>query len=251
MPVSAAACEGLADGPQGVVTSVTDGDTALLDNGLVVRLTGIQAPLLPRGNDDFAAWPKAVEAKAALEQLVLGKAVRVRHGGERLDRHGRTLGQLFLAAEPETWVQQEMLRLGLARVYTFPDNRACAADLLAAEGRARLNRLGIWADPYYAVRRAERVQDLIGRSGRYELVEGRVLLADAAPGRVYLNFGRIFKEDFTAVIDKTALGLFDSDGLDPLKFEGALLRIRGWLDVHDGPRVEVTHPEQIEVLATR
>ena len=33
------------------------------------------------------------------------------------------------------------------------------------------------------------------------------------------------------------------------RLEGALVRIRGWVDDRDGPRIEVTHPEQIEVLA--
>ncbi len=251
MPLAALACEGLVNGPQGVVTSVTDGDTVILDNGLVVRLVGIQAPKLPRGSDDFAAWPRSDAARAALEALVGGKQVRLRHGGERLDRHGRSLGQLFVVGEPELWVQRQMVADGYARAYSFPDNRSCMADLLSAEGRARLNRLGIWGDPYYAVRRADRPSELSGRSGHYELVEGRVLAAEQAGGRVYLNFGRTWKTDFTVVIDKTALGRFGKDGLDPLKLADALVRVRGWVDDYDGPRIEVTHPEQIEILATR
>lgn len=251
MPLTALSCEGLVDGPQGTVTSVTDGDTVILDTGLVVRLIGIQAPKLPRGNDGFEPWPKSNEAKAALETLVAGKKVRLRYGGERLDRHGRSLGQLFVQAEPELWVQGRLVADGFARVYSFPDNRSCIADLLSAEGRARLNRLGIWADPYYSVRRADRPGELTGRSGQYELVEGRVLAAEQAGGRVYLNFGRTWKTDFTVVIDKTALGRFSKDGLDPLKLADALVRVRGWVDTHDGPRIEVTHPDQIEVLATR
>lgn len=251
MPLTAVSCEGLVDGPQGTVTSVTDGDTVILDTGLVVRLIGIQAPKLPRGNDAFEPWPLAGEARAALEALVVGKKVRLRHGGARLDRHGRNLGQLFVLGEPETWVQRQLVADGLARVYSFPDNRSCIADLTAAEGRARLYRLGIWADPYYAVRRADKPGELAGRAGYYELVEGRVLAAEQAGGRVYLNFGRTWKTDFTVVIDKAALGRFSKDGLDPLRLADALVRVRGWVDAHDGPRIEVTHPEQIEVLASR
>lgn len=251
MPLTALSCDGLVDGPRGTVASVTDGDTLILDNGLVVRLIGIEAPKLPRGNDTFAAWPKSGEAKAALETLVAGKQVRLRYGGERLDRHGRSLGQLFVLGEPETWVQGKLVADGFARVYSFPDNRSCVAELMQAEGRARLNRLGIWADPYYAVRRADKLGELTGRSGHYELVEGRVLAAEQAGGRVYLNFGRTWKTDFTVVIDKTALGRFSKDRFDPLKLADALVRVRGWVDTHDGPRIEVTHPEQIEVLATR
>ena len=79
-------------------------------------------------------------------------------------------------------------------------------------------------------------------------MEGRVLLADEAQGRVYLNFGRSWKDDVTAVIDRGALKLFSASGLDPLKLQGALVRIRGWVDDLDGPRIEITHPGQIEVL---
>jgi hypothetical protein len=82
-------------------------------------------------------------------------------------------------------------------------------------------------------------------------VEGRVLVAGKASGRVYLNFGRNWKDDFTAVIGERALPLFAESGLDPLALGGAFIRVRGWVDDKDGPRIEVTHPEQIEVLATQ
>lgn len=248
LPVGLAACEGLVDGPRGTVASVSDGDTLVLDSGLVVRLVGTQAPKLPLGREGFSAWPKADEARAALEALVLGKPVILRHGGERVDRHGRMLGQLFTTGDTEGWVQGAMVAGGWARVYSFPDNRACLTQLLAAETQARLMKLGIWSDPYYLVRRADRPAELAGRLGQYELIEGRVLLADEAQGRVYLNFGRSWKDDVTAVIDRAGLKLFSASGLDPLRLEGALVRIRGWVDDLDGPRIEVTHPEQIEVL---
>ena len=63
---AAPACEGLRDGPKGTVTEIVDGDTLLLDTGLVVRLIGIQAPKLALGRDGYDDWPKGNEAKAAL-----------------------------------------------------------------------------------------------------------------------------------------------------------------------------------------
>lgn len=249
--MSVAACEGLRDGPTGVVVNITDGDTVLLDNGLVVRLVGIQAPKLPLGREGFETWPLAKEAKSALSALVAGKTVRVRQGGESVDRHGRILGQMFVLGEEEIWVQQQMVRDGMARVYSFADNRACVAELLQAEGRARLNKTGLWSDPFYAVRRADRPQALAGLAGHYELIEGRVLVADDVRGRVYLNFGRSFADDFTIVIEKPGLALFAAEGIDPVRLGGALVRVRGWVEVRDGPRIEVTHPEQIEVLAVQ
>ncbi|MDP1732304.1 MAG: thermonuclease family protein [Devosia sp.] len=230
---------------------VTDGDTIVLDSGLVVRLIGMQAPKLPLGRDGFEPWPMAEDARFALEALVLGKGVHLAYGGEQSDRHGRALGHLYLADAPAIWVQEAIVGQGLARVYPFPDNRACLLELMAAEGKARAMKLGIWSDPFYTVRRADQPEVLAGRSGHYELVEGRVLKSGKAGGRVFLNFGRYWKEDFTVVIDARALRLFGDSGLDPLVLEGALVRVRGWVDDRDGPRIEVTHPEQIEVLATR
>ena len=134
--------------------------------------------------------------------------------------------------------------------YAYAEVRGHVAETVGGdEARARAERLGIWADPYYSVLAADRPAELIGRAGRYELVEGRVLLADHSGSRVYLNFGRFWKEDFTVVIEAPALRLFNQDGLDPLTLDGALVRVRGWVDDRDGPRIEVTHPEQIEVLA--
>ena len=248
---AALACEGLRMVPGGVVTQVTDGDTVVLDSGLVVRMIGTQAPKLPLGREGFATWPLAPEAKAALEAIALGRSVTLGYGGEEVDRYERALAQVFVesgAAEP-VWAQAQMVRNGLARVYSFPDNRQCLAQLYAAEAQARVERLGIWANPYYSVRAADRPDELLQRAGQYELVEGRVLLADRSGSRVYLNFGRHWKEDFTVVIEAAALKLFSGAGLDPLTLDGALVRVRGWVDNRDGPRIEVTHPEQIEVLA--
>lgn len=243
------ACEGLRDGPRGTVTQIVDGDTLLLDTGLVVRLIGIQAPKLALGRDGLADWPGGDAAKAALGVLALKRQVLLRYGGEAIDRHGRTLAQVYVLGAEPVWVQQAMLARGAARVYSFPDNRACLAELFAAERAARAAGLGIWADSDYRVRRADRPADLLPLAGHYELVEGRILRAERVGAQVFINFGRYFKEDFTAVIDARALRLFAAEGRDPLQLGGALVRVRGWIDDHDGPRVAVTHPEQIEVLA--
>lgn len=244
----AVACDGLRMAEGGRVVQVT----VVLDSGLVVRLIGTQAPKLPLGREGYATWPLAQDAKTELEHLALNRVARLGYGGETVDRHGRALAHLFVETDQgEVWAQLHMIEHGLARVYSFPDNRKCLDQLFAGEARARVARLGIWADHYYSVRAADRPDDLISHVGQYELVEGRVLLADQNGGRIYLNFGRIWKEDFTAVIEAPALRIFAEAGIDPLALEGALVRIRGWVDDRDGPRIEITHPEQIEVLSTR
>lgn len=248
-PALAQFCDALTPGPTGTVVSISDGDTFDLDTGLTVRLVGIQAPKLPLGRPDFETWPLGDEARAKISGLTLGETVTLFYGGESRDRHGRALAHVVVEGEEgPVWVQGEMLRSGLARVYSFPDNRACLAELYAAERVGRADRRGIWRDPFYAIRDGASPQPLLERIGQYELVEGRVLNADLVGGRAYLNFGRYWKEDFTVVIEGAGLRLFEREGFDILGLENRIIRVRGWIDSHDGPRVLVTHPEQIEIL---
>jgi len=252
MVMSAAkACEGLQPGPKGIVIEVVDGDTVVLDSDVRVRLIGIQAPKLALGREGFEPWPLASAAKLELEQLALGKNVEIRYGGAQTDRYGRILGHMFIGEE-QIWAQGAMLREGLARVYSFPDNRFCLNELYKIEAQARVDRVGIWdGEAFYTVRDGARPNQILERLDNYEIVEGRVINADRVGSRVYLNFGEYWKEDFTIVIERSGLRRFENDQIDPLMFEDALVRVRGWVEQRDGPRIEVTHPEQIELLARR
>jgi micrococcal nuclease len=248
-PAFSQACDDLQPGPSGRVVAVSDGDTIDLDTGLTVRLVGIQAPKLPLGREGFEAWPLGEEAKALIGELTLGETVTLFYGGESRDRHGRGLAHVLVAGEQPVWVQQEMLRAGLARVYSFPDNRSCLDQLLAAEAQGRADRRGIWRDPFYAIRDASRPDQMLDREGGYELVEGRVVNADRVGDRVFLNFGRNWDQDFTVVVESSGVRVFEKAGIDPMSLDNAVIRVRGWIEILDGPRMAVTHPEQIEVLA--
>jgi endonuclease YncB( thermonuclease family) len=232
-----------------VVAEVVDGDTVILDAAVEgsreVRLVGIQAPKLALGRPDFPEWPLAPEAKRALEGLLLGKRVALRFGGQRRDRHGRLLAHL--TGEGGLWAQGEMLRLGLARVYSFPDNRALAAEMHALEREARAARRGIWSHPYYAIVAPERTHRHLGT---FQLVEGRVVDAAAAKGTVFLNFGPDWRTDFTVSISREAMKLFREAGIDPLALKGQRVRVRGWIERRNGPLIPASHPEQIEVLGS-
>jgi hypothetical protein len=141
-----------------------------------------------------------------------------------------------------------MVGAGMARVEITPKNRRCLAELLPVEARARANRLGIWADPYYSVRDAAEPATLDGRVGHYELIEGEIVGTGEARGRDYLDFGQVWKNDLTATIEGKARTLFAAAGIDPLTLKGKRVRIRGWLQSRDGPLIELSAPEQIEVL---
>jgi endonuclease YncB( thermonuclease family) len=225
------------------VVSVIDGDTLRLEDGRELRLVGIQAPKLPLGRPDFPTWPLAEEAKTALEGLTQGRSLELFAGGATIDRHGRMLAQL--ARDDGLWIQAALVQAGLARVYSFADNRALVPELLAYERDARSAARGIWADPFYRLRDPTELGQAIDS---FQLVEGRVVTAAKPRSRLYLNFGADWKTDFTVAIDAQALRLFKAAGLDPMTWEGRRLRVRGWIKSFNGPLIDVTHPEQIEVL---
>ena len=236
--------DGLArDGAPGVVVEIVDGDTVKLRDGREVRLVGLQAPKLPLGRRGFKTWPLAGEAKQALSRLTLQQTVTLHFGGRRMDRHGRVLAHL--AGTDGSWVQGRMLSLGMARVYSFRDNRAAVRAMLELESRARRERRGIWRHPYYRVRRdTDAGRDI----GSFQLVEGRVRAIATVRDRTYLNFGADWRRDFTVTVRNRHRRLFDAAGLSLGSLEGRRIRVRGWLDSRNGPMIEATHPEQIEIL---
>lgn len=230
-------------GETGVVAVVVDGDTVRLKNDTTdIRLIGLQAPKLPLGRKGFKAWPLADDAQQALQTLVQGRTVTVRLGTVARDRYGRTLAHLV--RDDGLWVQGEMLRLGMARVYTFPDNRALASEMLALEAQARAAKRGIWAHPFYAVRDALS-PTLSDDKGTFQIVAGTVREAAKTKDRIYLNFTDDFRTDFTVAIEKRDWRTFESAGVDVLKWQGQRIEARGWLSSRNGPMIEATHPEQI------
>ncbi len=246
-PLSVASAEQA--GTQGVVREVVDGDTLVLENGDAVRLVGIQSPKLPLGRANFQAQPLAEEAKAVLGKLVLGKEVVLRFSGRREDRHGRHLAHLFIGDGKRgdgQWIQGAMLERGLARVYSFADNRTHIPKMLALERNARKQKRGIWAHPFYRVLDPEAT---LARLNRFELVEGRVQKASVVKGRGYLNFGKDWRDDFTIFVSRKVRRLFEREGIDITAYTGKRVRVRGWVTRFNGPMIEATHPEQIEVLA--
>ncbi len=230
-------------GDTATVASIVDGDTVILDDGREVRLVGIQAPKLPLGRKGFKKWPLADASAKALETLVMGRVVELRYGGRRIDRYRRLLAHLFV--DGETWVQGELLGAGMARVYTFPDNRKLAAEMYEREKSARRKKRGIWSNAFYDLRG---VNGVLRDVGTFQVVEGIVLKTARVRSRIYVNFGTDWRTDFTVVVPTKKLGVFQSANTDPLEMEGRRIRVRGWIKKWNGPMIDATHPEQIEII---
>ncbi len=236
----------LPDGGSGNVKAVMDGDSLRLDGiGVDVRMLAIQAPKLPKGRKGFKAWPEGAGAQAALTALVKDHKVTLRLGTTPRDRNGRILAHVV--RDDGLWLQEELLREGWVRVYTFPDNRQFAPELLKVEQEARAAHRGIWADPIYAVRSPD-PETLTKDIGTFQIVEGRVTNTAKVKGRVYLNFGEDFRTDFTTTIPPDVLPMFTKAKINPLSLKDKTIRVHGYVRSYNGPVIDISHPEQIEIL---
>jgi len=238
---------GLRPGGTSKVIEIVDGDTVRLVDGREVRLVGMQAPKLPLGRKNFKKWPLADEAKSELSDLTFRKTVHFGFGGQSKDRHGRILAHLFLdnAGKPGLWVQGQMLEIGMARTYTFYDNRSLVRELYEKERLARDRSRGIWRLNYYKVRDATAVARDIGS---FQLVEGRPVRVAKSGQKVFVNYSEDWKQDFTVLIQPKARRMFEELGISYRDFAGQNIRVRGWVRSWNGPLIEITHPEQIQLL---
>ena len=214
------------------VRGATDAGLAL-DDGRVVRLAGIELA----ENARFAPT---------------GEVVLKRLGALETDRYGRLVAHVFVSQNgAERWWQAELVRAGHARVSARVGDTACARALLRDEQAARAAKLGLWAEPYYVINKAEDPATVLKSRGAFALVEGKVESVRESGGTIWVNFGRRWSEDFTVTIAKRNERAFSAAGLDPKSLAGRRVRIRGWIEERGGPWVEAARPEQIEVMQER
>ena len=139
-------------GETGRVVRVIDGDALVLDTGQTVRLISIEAPAMYRR--DTGPAPHAGESARMLEDLALGRRVRLFYPGITRDRYDRALAHVITidGIGPTVWLNQVMLERGGAWVRLYPSTAKRGQDLLMAESEARAQKLGLWAlNPYHAV----------------------------------------------------------------------------------------------------
>ena len=176
--------------------------------------------------------------------------VELRLDAREEDRHGHVLAQVFLTQNGKRlWLQEALVAQGFARVYSLPDAHACVGALLEAEREAREARRGLWRSWAYRVQDAGDAKRLGRLTRSYQLVEGTVHAVGEGRKLLYVNFAEDWRSDFTIMIERKSLARFEAAGLDFGQFAGKRVRVRGWLELWNGPMIAASHPDQIEVLA--
>lgn len=221
---------------EGRVSAILDARTFRLDDGREVRLAGIELP------DDSAA-----HGANTLTSLIGDREVTLHGADDRPDRYGRQSAFVFLK-DASASIQSELLARGDALVSAAATEAACSTTLLSAEAGARMARRGVWAGSS-ALKNAETPVDILAGVGRFAIVEGTVSSARLAGATFYVNFGRRWTQGFAVTISRRIMPSFEAAGFDLKSLKDKRIRVRGWVERRGGPRIEASHPGQIELIA--
>jgi endonuclease YncB( thermonuclease family) len=228
-PALAAPCSFEPQG-EGRVNAIIDARSFRMEDGREVRLAGIET---------------IATNSSALSALVAGRDVALRGETDAPDRYGRQPAFVF-ADSAGTPVQSLLLARGEALVSADIADKACAAELAAAEAVARRARRGIWANPA-VIKNAESPGDILTRIGQFTVVEGKVLSVRQAGSVTYVNFGRRWTRDFAVTISRRMAAAFEAAGVTLKLLENKRIRVRGFVEARGGPRMEALRVGQIEL----
>ena len=115
------------------VSYVIDGDTIRLSNGKTVRLIGLNAP--------ESGQPCSSEATNTLREFVLGKQITLEEDVDDKDQYGRLLRYVYV---DRTFINLELVRLGLAHKYEYGSNTKYSSQFEQAENEAKQNDSCLW-----------------------------------------------------------------------------------------------------------
>jgi len=230
------------------VSKVIDGDTIILENGKHLRLIGIDTPEVKKyvsGKFEYSPQPFSLEAKEFVNNLIGGKRIRVEFDIDRKDKYNRLLGYCFFNNGGKSiFVNEQLLKEGLAVLYTYPPNIKYVDKFISAQKYARLSKKGIWGS--YLLIPPDRAENFIGQ---IRAVRGRVLSSYKSEKILLLNFGADYKTDFTVVIFKDSWPYFLNRGIDPETFyKGKIVEVTGRVREYNGPEIIVNYPAEIRVI---
>lgn len=229
--------------PKARVTDVPDGVTIEVDDKTKVRLAGIWVPW----ESDAEPGEPVRKAMALLKKVSQGRYVRLYQtrtpGPGRTNRLGQTVAQV--ERDDGLWLQGILLYAGLATVMTSESNPEMAARMYAIEADARKRKVGLWADARWDVLRPTQAKDF---SNEYRIIEGKVFSTALRNNVFYINFSKDWRTDFTIMIPAERRLAFSREKINLMGLNGHTIRVRGWVRTKNGPMIEVSHPQQIEVL---
>lgn len=228
------------------VAEVINPLTVKLEDGRFIHLAGLDMPDL----DYYDPGDLAVTAQEVLDDFLKGQKVIIYQTPSskegRMNRMGHHIAHLVKADKGDgLWVQGLLISLGLARTRTTKYNPHMGEQMLALEAEARKGKFGLWAMEEYAVLTPD---NAAGHIGSYQVVEGTVKSVSMYKNKLFLNFGNNWRNDFTLGITASNLRKFTKARIEPRRWSGKHVRVRGWIKSYNGPFIDIDHPQRIELL---
>jgi micrococcal nuclease len=220
------------------VAEITGAASFRLADGREVWL----ASILPPGPLD-GAESEAAASRVALTALARGKMMAMQ-AEPKPDRYGRVV--VRAAIVDGVWIEAALVAAGRARV--LPADHSCVAALIGLEAAARTAQAGLWAHPAFRPFDASDLSALNAAIGRYAVVEGVIRRTGGTRGRLYLDFGRRFREDFSIIVSREIAAVLAKSGAQPRNWRGRRVRVRGMLLAWGGPAIELSSAAAIELL---
>jgi micrococcal nuclease len=118
------------------VQTIKDGDTIVLSNGEEVRYVGIDTP--------EESEPYFGEAKEFNRKMVEGKRISLEYDQETKDKYFRILAYVWVDS---LLVNAELIKQGLAWVYSFRPNLRYRDYFVSLQKEAREKKIGVWSVP--------------------------------------------------------------------------------------------------------
>lgn len=124
------------------VINVVDGDTIdVLIDGVEFRVRYILVDTPETKHPQRGVEPFGPEASEANRRLVEGQPVRLEKDVSETDQYGRLLRYVYVG---DLMVNEELLRLGLAQVSTYPPDVKYVDRFLAVQRQAQAAGVGMW-----------------------------------------------------------------------------------------------------------
>lgn len=218
------------------VAKVYDGDTIRLTDGRKIRLIGINAPELAKGQRP--AEPLATAARQALQSLLSRTAkIGLIKGIDQNDRYGRVLAHIF--AQNGENITATLIARGFGFAISVAPNVRLQRCYFSAEASARARQAGIWNNPYYLARLANKLTDT---DKGFRLVRGEVTGIGRGKKNIWLDLG----ERFAIKISQRDLHYFSNMSINSLLHK--TITVRGWVGYYRGKyRIRVRHPSMMEI----
>ena len=221
------------------VDTVLSGDTFTLEDGRVVKLSGVEAPDYNHREPGYSE-NGAQQSRRYLSQLLPKNiSVKLLLDNKKQDRYGHILASAIRSVDDLDLVA-EMLKNGWVRQIIHPPNDAQWQCYQALEQAAQSQSLGLWSYLRYWPRITKYV---VKSDAGYLRLFGEV--TSVKRSRRYLTL---------LLDDKVLLGIklsdmknFDEDV--EFKYLHKKIDVRGWLYFsNDKLRIRIRHPQQIKLF---